>query len=119
MNATEQVTEYEAAPKTLAQAREAMRSAAQSALDVQFAEHKAEAAASGIELVKQSQVDAGSLEALADSLLQRVAKFFGEAMSVPEFCGISCEETRGPDGGIISLKLIACDMVGGNSAKRG
>lgn len=60
----------------------------------------------------------GTLDAVADALLLRVAKFFGECVASPEFCGLSIDETRDSDGKIMSLKLVACDLKGDDPERR-
>lgn len=51
-------------------------------------------------------------------LMDRVAAFFGECASNPDFCGLSVDELRDVDGNLLSLRLVPCDMVGEDAVRR-
>lgn len=59
-----------------------------------------------------------TIDETADSLLMRVAAFFGECISDDTFCGLSLDEVRDADGKIQGLQLVACDSVGGEPVRR-
>jgi hypothetical protein len=60
----------------------------------------------------------GTLDETADALLERIAAFFGECAGADDFCGLSIDETRDADGCLTSLKLVPCDLVGGEPCRR-
>lgn len=59
-----------------------------------------------------------TLAALAEGVINRVAKFFAETMDDPDFCGIAVDQKVTDDGRIASLTLIPCDNVGGTPIRR-
>lgn len=59
-----------------------------------------------------------SLDAVADSILMRVAKFFGECIRSPDFCALGVDEKRDATGKLQYLRLVPCDMVGSDMARR-
>jgi hypothetical protein len=59
-----------------------------------------------------------SLDDMADALITRVGKFFGECVAHPDFAGLSVDEERNEDGQLISLRMVPCDNVGGNMSRR-
>jgi hypothetical protein len=59
-----------------------------------------------------------SLDQVADSILARVAKFFGECISSPDFCALGVDEKRDSTGKLLYLRLVPCDEVGGEPARR-
>lgn len=61
---------------------------------------------------------AASLDATADALLERVAAFLGECVGGSTFNGLAIDEERDGNGLLLSLRLVACDMVGGETARR-
>lgn len=36
----------------------------------------------------------------------------------PDFCGAVIDEMRGDDGKLLALRIVFCDSVGGNPARR-
>ena len=61
---------------------------------------------------------AHGLDDLADSTLERIAEFFGECASSPDFCGFSVDEKRDGDKRLLSLTLVPCDTVSGEPVRR-
>lgn len=59
-----------------------------------------------------------SLDQMADLILARVGRFFGECVGAESFCAIAVDENRGPDGRLLSLTLVPCDDVDGTPARR-
>lgn len=60
-----------------------------------------------------------SLDEAADALLLRVAAFFGECVgSGPDFCGLGIDEERDEEGKLLSLRLVACDLVNDQPVRR-
>lgn len=59
-----------------------------------------------------------TLDAAADALLIRVAKFFGECVASPEFCALGVDEKRDQSGKLLYLKLVPCDDKGGIPERR-
>lgn len=59
-----------------------------------------------------------SLDAVADSILVRVAKFFGECIQSPDFCALGVDEKRDATGKLQYLRLVPCDLVSGEPARR-
>lgn len=59
-----------------------------------------------------------SLDAVADSILMRVAKFFGECIQSEEFCALGVDEKRDATGKLQYLRLVPCDLVAGEPARR-
>jgi hypothetical protein len=62
--------------------------------------------------------NASSLDQAADSLLERVAAFFGECVGGDTFCGLSIDELRDENGKLLSLRLVPCDIVSGEPVRR-
>jgi hypothetical protein len=60
----------------------------------------------------------GTLDATADALILRVAQFFGECVRDEAFCGLSIDETRDATGKLTSMKLVPCDLRGGEPERR-
>lgn len=60
----------------------------------------------------------GSMDAAADELIVRIGRFFGECAGGDSFCGLSIDETRNAEGILTSLKLVPCDMIGGEPVRR-
>lgn len=50
-----------------------------------------------------------ALDDLADALLLRIARAFGECVAQPDFCGFAIDETRDDSGRLLALALIPCD----------
>lgn len=69
-------------------------------------------------LSEAAAVQDESLAALAEGVINRVAKFFAETMDDPDFCGIAVDQKVTDDGRIASLTLIPCDDVGGTPTRR-
>ena len=59
-----------------------------------------------------------TLDAMADLILARVAKFFGECVGDESFCAIAVDESRGPNGKLHSITLVPCDEVDGTPVRR-
>ena len=59
-----------------------------------------------------------TLDQMADLILTRVAKFFGECVAAESFCAIAVDESRGPDGKLQSITLVPCDEVNGTPVRR-
>ena len=59
-----------------------------------------------------------SLDAMADLILQRVARFFGECVQDESFCALGVDEKRDINGKLLYLRLVPCDDVGGTPARR-
>lgn len=59
-----------------------------------------------------------TLDAMADLILARVAKFFGECVGDESFCAIAVDESRGPNGKLQSITLVPCDEVDGSPVRR-
>lgn len=59
-----------------------------------------------------------TLDAMADLILARVAKFFGECVGDESFCAIAVDESRGPNGKLLSITLVPCDEVDGTPVRR-
>lgn len=62
--------------------------------------------------------NAASLDQAADALLERVATFFGECVGGDTFCGLAVDEQRDANGLLQSIRFVACDLVGGEPARR-
>lgn len=72
-----------------------------------------------LEQAKEALMDGDlSLDQVADSILMRVAKFFGECVSSPEFCALGVDEKRDATGKLQYLRLVPCDLVGNEPARR-
>lgn len=69
-------------------------------------------------LSESAAVQDDNLAALADSVINRVAKFFAETMDDKDFCGIAVDQKVLDDGRIASLTLIPVDDVGGTPTRR-
>ncbi len=70
-------------------------------------------------LSESAAVQDESLAALAEGVINRVAKFFAETMDDAGFCGIAVDQTLTEDGKrIASLTLITVDDVGGTPIRR-
>lgn len=52
-----------------------------------------------------------SFDLACESMMSRVAAFFGECSTAPGFCGLSIDETRDLDGRLTSLRFVPCDLV--------
>ena len=79
------------------------------------------AAQSGMDVDAAKQALTGgdaTLDAAADAILLRVAKFFGECVSDPQFCAVSVDERRDSEGRLLSITLVPCDDAGGQPARR-
>lgn len=59
-----------------------------------------------------------SLDGMADLILARVGRFFGECVGDESFCAIAVDENRAPNGKLLSLTLVPCDDVNGTPARR-
>jgi len=59
-----------------------------------------------------------TLDQAADAILMRVAKFFGECVASPEFCALGVDEKRDATGKLQYLRLVPCDLVAGEPARR-
>ena len=59
-----------------------------------------------------------SLDAMADLVLKRVARFFGECAGDESFCAISVDEKRDANGKLLYLLMTPCDDVAGVPARR-
>lgn len=59
-----------------------------------------------------------SLDAMADLVLQRVAKFFGECAGDDSFCAISVDEKRDQNGKLQYLMMVPCDDAAGTPVRR-
>lgn len=59
-----------------------------------------------------------TLDGMADLILARVGRFFGECVGDESFCAIAVDENRGPNGKLLSLTLVPCDDVDGTPARR-
>lgn len=70
------------------------------------------------EIIGKVEDKADTLDEMADALIVRVAKFFGECVQADTFCGLSIDENRDAHGQIKSLTLVACDLVGGEPVRR-
>ena len=62
--------------------------------------------------------DDKTLDAAADAILVRVAKFFGECVADADFCALGIDEKRDTNGKLLYLRLVPCDMVGSVPARR-
>jgi hypothetical protein len=59
-----------------------------------------------------------SLDNVADAVLTRVAQFFGECVATPNFCALSVDVKRNSLGQPQYLRMVPCDLVGGQPARR-
>lgn len=59
----------------------------------------------------------GTLEALADETLERIAEFFGKVVNDPDFCGFAVDELE-EGGKPVAFSLIPCDAVAGEAVRR-
>lgn len=59
-----------------------------------------------------------SLDNVADAVLTRVAQFLGECVATPSFCALGVDEKRNSQGQVQYLRLVPCDLVGGQPARR-
>ena len=62
--------------------------------------------------------DDKSLDAMADLVLNRVARFFGECVNDDGFCALSVDEKRDQNGKLLYLMMVPCDDVAGTPARR-
>ena len=69
-------------------------------------------------IVSQATDNEGSLDKAADQLIERIGAFFGECTRNEDFCGLAIDESRDCDGQLLSIKLTACDIVGGDPVRR-
>lgn len=53
-----------------------------------------------------------------DALLTSVARYVAEAQTNPAFCGTVVGEIRDASGRLLGVRLVACDLVGGEPARR-
>lgn len=89
--------------------------------DIQETAEATGAAQSGMNVDAAKQALTGgdaTLDAAADAILLRVARFFGECVADPQFCAVSVDEARDSQGRLLSITLIPCDDVGGQPARR-
>lgn len=70
------------------------------------------------EAIAELTDDDKTLDQAADALITRVGRFFGECVGDESFCALSIDEKRDQTGKLLYLKLVPCDMVGGEPARR-
>lgn len=59
-----------------------------------------------------------TLDEAADELIKRIGQFFGECVGGDTFCGLAIDETRDENGLLLSLRLVACDLINDEPARR-
>lgn len=80
--------------------------------------HVLEHIATDSSMAESVAVQDSTLAALAEGVINRVAKFFADTMDDPGFCGIAVDQKVTDDGRIASLMLIPVDDVGGTPTRR-
>ena len=67
-----------------------------------------------IEAHKREQARDAGLSMLIDTL----AEYIAEAEQNPEYCGMVIDEQRDAGGQLLAIRLVLCDIVGGDVARR-
>jgi hypothetical protein len=70
------------------------------------------------EALAQIPAEDNPFDAACMELMSRVAAFFGECASTPDFSGVSIDEMRDGDGKLLSLRLVPTDLVNDEPVRR-